>query len=357
MAKYINSNSQIMGLRTVEEIEKTIEKQVRTSGIFDVMTQISYSYQYPFNVNVDDLKVFMVTSDKAIANGSNQALIGQTKHKTAYDISKALSDGEYAGGIFINEMNIVDDATVEAKEIQFGKSTLNQMWVEFDKHILGNISPDATVGLAKKLNKGLFDYITTIDNSVFGTTAIVDSKAKKEEVYKLITKKQGVLNVANGRENGDIAYVIVSGTEMQNFFESPVDFSATNGAYDTLEARLLQRNIITIYLSNQSDTRDYAILTIPSAFDIYYGAEPFRKKKVITGFKGIADSMINVLYAYNNPFIIPNLDGELGVIINGGATGINGGAVIISGASSKSNKNGKDKQEPKQEDKQEQPLI
>jgi hypothetical protein len=320
------------------------------------MKQISNSNQYAFDINKEDLKVWNISSDKAIALGSNQSLIGQTKNKLAYDISKALSDGEYVAGVFSNMIDIVDDATAEAKEIEFGKSTLNMQWVEFDKHILGNISID-NVGLSRKLNKGLFDYITNIDNSVFGTAAIVNSKAKKEEVYNLITKKQGALNVANGKENWDIAYVIVSGAEMQNFFESLVDFSASNGGNDTLETRLLRRNIITIYLSNQSDTRDYAIVTIPSAFDMYYGAEPFRKKRVVVETNNITDSMLRVFYAYNNPFIIPNLDGELGTIINGGATGIDGGVALISGASSKSNKSGKDKQADKQEDKQEQPLI
>ena len=61
----------------------------------------------------------------------------------------------------------------------------------------------------------------------------------------------------------------------------------------------------------------------------------------------ISDSMYRIFYGYNNPFLVPNLEGELGLIVNGGSTGINGGVTLISGASSKSSKSSSKEQEQK----------
>lgn len=346
MSNYINSNSQRMGLTTVEDIEKVIQKKIIISGMFDVMRTIGNTIKYSWDFNTMELKVWNISSNKAISLGSNQALIGQTQGKLAYDISKALSDGQYVAGVFDNKIDIVNDATVEAKEIQYGKSTINMQWAEFDKHIVGNIYPD--LGEGKKLNQGLLDYITTIDNSVFGTSTITNTTEKKEAIYNLVTKKQASLNKENGNENSALAYVIVSGTDMENLFQSPYAMNSTSGDLSvTLERMLFDRNIITIYLSNQSDTRDYLIVTIPDAFDLYYGAEPFRKKKVIMETGNITDSFIRVFYAYNNPFIVPNFEGDIGAIINGGSTGINGGINVFT-IGDDSNKRNNSKQNKKE---------
>lgn len=346
MASYLNSNSQVMGLRSVEELEFIIQKQVRVSGMFEALSFLSTNTRYTFDINKEDLKVWTISNDKAIALGSNQHLIGQTKNKLAYDISKAVNSGEYVAGVFTNHIDTVADATVEAKEIEFGKSTLSLQWGEFDKHLLGNISPN-DVGLARKLNKGLFDYITNIDNSIFGTSAIDNSYAKKKAIYDKVVEKQAELNTLNDREFNSVAYLIVSGAKMLNLFTSPYNETASATSFMSLEQLLLNRNILVIYLSNQSDTRDYAIMSLPSAFDVYYGATPFRKKRIVMETDNITDSIYRIFYGYNNPFLVPNFEGELGMIINGGSTGINGGAVIISGASSKSTKSSSKEQEQK----------
>ncbi len=327
MASYFNSNSQVMSLRSVEELEQIVSKSVRVSGMFEALSVLSNRISYDFDYELEDLKLWNIRKDKAMAQGSNQHLIGQTENKLAYDLSKALGDGEYAAGIFTSKVDIVNSQVVIEKEKQFGQSALNQMWVEFDQHILGNISPDTTVGLAKKLNKGLFDYITNIDNSVFGTSAIDNTQANRQKIYKLAVKKAGELNESNDRNDDEVSYLIVSGVAMKDLFRSPYNENSAN--LISLADMLAQRNILVIYLSNQSDKRDYAILSIPSAFDLYSGLLPFRVERLQLNTKNIMKNFIEVFYAYNNPFLVPNLEGELGMIINGGATGINSGATRI----------------------------
>jgi hypothetical protein len=133
---------------------------------------------------------------------------------------------------------------------------------------------------------------------------------------------------------------------MSNVFQSPYNDSASILSTETLADLLSKRGIICVYLSNQSDTRDYALLTPAYSFKMFNGYVPFRQ--VVSGVKRSGDfrTYNEIFYMYSNPFLVPNVElGNLGVIINGGSTGINGGAVIISETSA-------EPQEQKQKQKQ-----
>jgi len=286
MSKYINSNSQVMGLRNVNEIENIIAKRVRPSGLLDIFNLFGGVINYQINLSNEDYKVWKFDNITSIANGSNQSLIGETVKKTAYNLSN-VGANEYVAGVFSNMQAITVDSDMESKEIQLGQSSINKLWGEFDSHLMGTI---ATVNTEiKKMNSGLLDFISTVDNSVFGTSAIANSYANKKKI---------TISLAD---------------------------------------LLSQRGIICVYLSNQSDTRDYALLTPSYSFKMFNGYTPFRQ--VVTGVKRSGDfrTYNEIFYMYSNPFLVPNVElGNLGVIINGGATGINGGAVIISETSGKS---------------------
>ena len=331
MSKYINSNSQVMGLRSVDEIENLIAKRVRTSGLLDIFNLFDGVVSYQMNLSNEDYKVWKFDNISAIANGSNQSLIGETVKKVAYNLSNAGAN-EYVAGVFTNMQAITVDSDMETKEIQLGQSTINKLWGEFDSHLMGTI---ATVNTEiKKMNSGLLDFITTVDNSVFGTSAINNSYANKKKIYDLATETQASINSANGYEYNYPMYMIVSGSKMSNVFQSPYNDSASTLSTISLAGLLSQRGIITIYLSNQSDTRDYALLTPAYSFKMFNGYVPFRQ--VVNGVKRSGDfrTYNEIFYMYSNPFLIPNVElGNLGVIINGGSTGINGGAVVIAGAS------------------------
>jgi hypothetical protein len=328
MSKYINSNSQIMGLRSVDEIENIIAKRIRPSGLLDIFNLFDGVISYQMNLSNEDYKVWKFDNVSAIANGSNQSLVGETVKKTAYNLSNVGSN-EYVAGVFSNMQAITVDSDMESKEIKLGQSSINKLWVEFDSHIMGTI---ATVNPEiKKMNSGLLDFISTVDNSVFGTSAIVNSYANKKKIYDLATETQSTINTANGYEYNYPMYIVVAGSKMSNVFQSPYNDSASTLSTETLADLLSKRGIICVYLSNQSDTRDYALLTPAYSFKMFNGYTPFRQ--VVNGVKRSGDFRIynEIFYLYSNPFLVPNVElGNLGVIINGGATGINGGAVVIS---------------------------
>ena len=337
MSKYINSNSQVMGLRSVDEIENLIAKRVRTSGLLDIFNLFNGVVSYQMNLSNEDYKVWKFDNISSIANGSNQSLIGETVKKVAYNLSN-VGANEYVAGVFTNMQAITVDSEMESKEIQLGQSTINKLWGEFDSHLMGTI---ATVNTEiKKMNSGLLDFITAIDNSVFGTSAINNSYANKKKIYDLACETQASINSANGYEYNYPMYMIVSGSKMSNVFQSPYNDSASTLAMDSLADLLSRRGIVTIYLSNQSDTRDYALLTPSYSFKMFNGYTPFRQ--VVSGVKRSGDfrTYNEIFYMYSNPFLIPNVElGNLGVIINGGSTGINGGAVVIAGSAEETKQN------------------
>ena len=336
MSKYINSNSQVMGLRSVDEIENIIAKRVRPSGLLDIFRLFNGVVNYQINLSNEDYKVWKFDNVASIANGSNQSLIGETVKKVAYNLSN-VGANEYVAGVFTNMQAITVDADMESKEIQLGQSTINKLWGEFDSHLMGTI---ATVNSEiKKMNSGLLDFISSVDNSVFGTSAISNSYANKKKIYDLATETQATINSANGYEYNYPMYLIVSGSKMMNVFQSPYNDSASTLSTISLADLLSQRSIICIYLSSQSDTRDYALLTPSYSFKMFNGYTPFRQ--VVNGVKRSGDfrTYNEIFYMYSNPFLVPNVElGNLGVIINGGSTGINGGAVKLAGDESKSNK-------------------
>jgi hypothetical protein len=328
MSKYINSNSQVMGLRNVDEIENIIAKRVITSGLLDIFNLFGGVVSYQMNLSNEDYKVWKFDNISAIANGSNQSLIGETVKKTAYNLSN-VGANEYVAGVFTNMQAITVDSDMESKEIQLGQSSINKLWTEFDSHLMGTI---ATVNTEiKKMNSGLLDFISTVDNSVFGTSAIANSYANKKKIYDLATEIQATINTANKYPATYPMYMVVSGIKMGNLFRSPYNDSASTLSTISLADLLSQTGIICVYLSNQSDSRDYALLTPSYSFNLFNGYTPFRQ--VVSGVKRSGDfrTYNEIFYMYSNPFLVPNvaLD-SLGVIINGGATGINGGAVVIS---------------------------
>jgi len=342
MSKFINSNSQIMGLRNVDEIENIIAKRVRPSGLLDIFNLFGGVINYQINLSNEDYKVWKFDNITSIANGSNQSLIGETVKKTAYKLSN-VGANEYVAGVFSNMQAITVDSDMESKEIQLGQASIDQLWVEFDSHLMGNI---ATVNTEiDKMNSGLLDFITTIDNSVFGTSAIANSYANKKKIYDLATETQRAINTANRYDFNYPMYMIVAGNKMGNLFQSPYNDTASSLSTITLAEMLSQRGIICVYLSNQSDSRDYALLTPSYSFKMFNGYTPFRK--VVNGVMRSGDFRIynEIFYMYSNPFLVPNVElGNLGVIINGGSTGINGGAVIISETSAEPQKQKEQKQ-------------
>ena len=72
------------------------------------------------------------------------------------------------------------------------------------------------------MNSGLLDFITTINNSVFGTTAIANTYTNKKKIYDLVTETQALINNANGDEDEYPMYIIVAGSKMKNIFNTSV---------------------------------------------------------------------------------------------------------------------------------------
>jgi len=329
MGKYINSNQQVLAHREVNKLDLIIEKDVRTSGMFDAFNMMNSTIQYSFDEKTKDYIGWEFNTVKAIAEGTNQAMIGQTVYKDAYHLAAVDNVSFFSAGIFTETKKIVNDNFVEAEEIRHGKVALNQLWREFDMHILGTVTNT-------KINNGLLDYISTIDNTIFGANAIVNSFANRQKIYNILTGNQASINTSNGNDFQDLCYVVVSGSQMLSMFTSP--YNDNGSSLSTLEDMLLQRGIVTIYLSNQSDTRDYAMLIPRFAFSLYYGILPYRKSRLIsvdTHFEEIK----SIWYSYTNPFLVPKVDTSLGMIVNGGSTGINGGVSLKVGAKTQSKSN------------------
>jgi hypothetical protein len=64
-----------------------------------------------------------------------------------------------------------------------------------------------------------------------------------------------------------------------------------------------------------------------NSIELYNGNEPLRTEKEVDENKSWR-KIYQVYYVMNNPIIIPTALGDIGYILNGGANGINGGAVF-----------------------------
>jgi hypothetical protein len=327
--KLFNSKSPVLAQQTFSSVEKIVGFDYRVSGVLeafrtmDNMLNTRIIKNYAFNLALEDFKVFNINSIKAIANGSNQSLIGQTVNRTAYDVYEGSIRGEYYAGVFNTNVDTIASNEMQVIEKELGKTAINQLWIEYDQHILGNISPK--IGEGKKLNQGLLDYITNIDNSIFGTSTITPSSMVIQEVYSKLCNYQTQLNSTNGGENFSPVVVIVSGTNLQSLFLQPINIDHGGGL--TLEILLNKRKIYPIYLSNKTDTRDYCIMLGNNSIELYNGNEPLRTEKEVDENKSWR-KIYQVYYVMNNPIIIPTALGDIGYILNGGANGINGGAVF-----------------------------
>ena len=329
MSKFLNSNSQIMALQTVTELDAIQSREIRTSGFIEACRTMDSIFgtsiikRYDFDVNITDYKVFSYNSIKAKPLGFNQSLIGETVNKLAYTMTNGGMQGEYYAGIFAVTQPTTTEAEVIAMENEMGKESFNQAWVEVDQHLMGTIYP--TLGQGKKLNNGFLDIITDIDNTVI-TGDLTPDATTINNLYRAILAKQVELNTLNNFENFERTIVLVSGAKMQSLFKQPRNVDSSN--LSTLSDLLSEFNIFPVYLSNRTDTRDYVVVLSAKGFEVYIGNEP---SKLIVAAKKQWRDIREVYYIYNNPFIIPTAYNKVGSIINGGSNGLQATKMFATG--------------------------
>ena len=256
----INSKSPVLSKQRYERISNITGYNVVKSGILESFATLDNFLStktirnYEFNLDREDFVVFKNQSIKAVANGSNQSLIGQTQSKDAYNIVNGSLEGEHYAGVFHSRKDIIDFAEMQVLERELGKQAESQLWSEFDFDLMGTINTN--VGDGMKLNKGILDIITDVDNSLFSSNPI--GSADYAKVYNLLCEKQIQINASNKLPNFNPVVVIVSGAKMQSLFlKSNI---TANSLISSLETMLIGMNIFPVYLSNLVDSRDYAIM-------------------------------------------------------------------------------------------------